>query len=59
MTAPYYEDQMVCAACAQPLTRWDRQSAMVWMDPSNQACIAHHACLQRIGEFDLSLPPTA
>lgn len=52
---PYYEDEMCCAVCAQPLTRWDRQFAMVWMDPNSQSCIAHAACLKRLGETDLGL----
>lgn len=56
---PYYEDEMRCAACDQPLTRWDRNFAHVWIDPGGQSCIAHDRCLRQMGEWDLNLPPVA
>lgn len=59
MSTPYYPDEMLCAVCAHPLTRWDRYFAHVWIDPGGQSCIAHDRCLRRLGETDLDLPPVA
>jgi hypothetical protein len=52
-------DGMVCAVCAQPLTRRDHRFADCWMDPAGIACVAHRACLRRLGDHELDLPPVA
>lgn len=53
--APYYPDEMTCAACGQPIGYADRPLAVIWPDPAGVWCVAHRSCLKRLGETDLEL----
>lgn len=55
-----YPDEMTCSVCDQPFGRVDRKgTAIIWPDPAGIWCVAHRACLVRLGERDLDLPPVA
>jgi hypothetical protein len=46
-----------CAICTDPIHPHEYRSARCWTDPTAITVAAHAACLVRIGEHELSLPP--
>lgn len=48
-----------CAICTGHITLDQYRSARCWTDPHGITVAAHHACLVRVGETDLDLPPAA
>lgn len=45
-----------CGHCIQPA---EYHQACCWTDPGGTTVAAHNACLRRLGETDLDLPPAA
>jgi hypothetical protein len=48
-----------CTICTHTIAPDDYRTARCWTDPGGTTCAAHHACLVRVGETELHLPPAA
>jgi hypothetical protein len=46
-----------CTICTHPISLDEYHTARCWTDPQANTVAAHAACLIRIGEHELSLPP--
>ncbi len=53
------EGHIPCVICTGTIELDDYLSARCWTDPVGITCAAHAACLVRVGEYDLDLPPAA
>jgi hypothetical protein len=49
---------ILCCVCDQPVPRSRWWDAFTWVDPLGVTCVAHRACLARLGEFELGLMDT-
>lgn len=50
---------ILCVICGQPISQDGHDAASCWTDPGGTTVAAHNACLRRLGETDLDLPPAA
>lgn len=55
MTSPGGEGWIPCVICLDLIPLDEYASARCWTDPLGTTCAAHHACLVRVGEFELKL----
>lgn len=46
-----------CVICLGLIRHEEYRTARCWTDPHGVTCAAHQACLTRLGETDLQLPP--
>lgn len=46
-----------CVICLDIIRIEEYRTARCWTDPLGTTCAAHAACLIRVGEKDLNLPP--
>jgi hypothetical protein len=46
-----------CVICTDTIALDNYRSARCWTDPGGHTCAAHAACLIRVGEPDMQLPP--
>lgn len=46
-----------CCICCLFIRPDQYATSSCWTDPGNMTVAAHDACLRRLGEFDLHLPP--